>query len=195
MRCRLIRLDSERVLGYLTFVRYTPMVLRRNYSTVSDIHPPGDVFDRWYSGGRGARAVVLQARRVNFATLLRQPRSLDVGYRGGVVVRILASHPGEPGSITGGVAPGFSHVGIVPDDAAGWRLSRGSPVFPRLFILALLHTHPRFIGSQDNCSHRCSSVRMSAARLVSHLRADGSHVISATGVTGGNSPLRSATIG
>ncbi|KAJ8880826.1 hypothetical protein PR048_017297 [Dryococelus australis] len=30
------------------------------------------------------------------------------------VVRLLASHLGEPGSIPGGVAPGFSDVGIVP---------------------------------------------------------------------------------
>ncbi|KAJ8867596.1 hypothetical protein PR048_031398 [Dryococelus australis] len=31
--------------------------------------------------------------------------------RGSVVVRLLASHLGEPGSTSGGVAPGFSHVG------------------------------------------------------------------------------------
>ncbi|KAJ8869351.1 hypothetical protein PR048_030926 [Dryococelus australis] len=37
---------------------------------------------------------------------------------GGVVVRLLVSHPGEPGSNYSGVAPGFSHVGIVSDDAA-----------------------------------------------------------------------------
>ncbi|KAJ8881347.1 hypothetical protein PR048_017828 [Dryococelus australis] len=39
---------------------------------------------------------------------------------GGVVVRLLASHLGEPGSISGGVAPGFPHVGIMRDDAAGY---------------------------------------------------------------------------
>ncbi|KAJ8876727.1 hypothetical protein PR048_021174 [Dryococelus australis] len=38
---------------------------------------------------------------------------------GGLVVRLLPSHICEPGSITGGVVPGFSHVGIVSDDAAG----------------------------------------------------------------------------
>ncbi|KAJ8895284.1 hypothetical protein PR048_000609 [Dryococelus australis] len=39
---------------------------------------------------------------------------------GGVTARALAFHKGEPGSIPGGVAPGFLHVGIVPDDAARW---------------------------------------------------------------------------
>ncbi|KAJ8885973.1 hypothetical protein PR048_012179 [Dryococelus australis] len=38
--------------------------------------------------------------------------------------RLLASHLGEPGSIPGGVAPGISHVGIVPDDGVGHALSR-----------------------------------------------------------------------
>ncbi|KAJ8886122.1 hypothetical protein PR048_012331 [Dryococelus australis] len=40
---------------------------------------------------------------------------------GGVVVRLLASQYGEPGSIPGGIAPRFSHVGIVTDDAAARR--------------------------------------------------------------------------
>ncbi|KAJ8881011.1 hypothetical protein PR048_017484 [Dryococelus australis] len=35
---------------------------------------------------------------------------------GGLAVRLLASHPGEPGSTTGRITSGFSHVGIVPDD-------------------------------------------------------------------------------
>ncbi|KAJ8890900.1 hypothetical protein PR048_010409 [Dryococelus australis] len=40
--------------------------------------------------------------------------------RGGVEVRLLASHLGEPCSI-----PGFPHVGIEPDDAAGQRVFSG----------------------------------------------------------------------
>ncbi|KAJ8882311.1 hypothetical protein PR048_014113 [Dryococelus australis] len=40
---------------------------------------------------------------------------------GGAVARTLASHHGYPGSIPGGFISGFSHVGIVVDDAAcGW---------------------------------------------------------------------------
>ncbi|KAJ8867338.1 hypothetical protein PR048_031139 [Dryococelus australis] len=40
---------------------------------------------------------------------------------------------GEPYSIPGGVAPGFSHVGIVPDDAAGGRVFSGISRFPPPF--------------------------------------------------------------
>ncbi|KAJ8895914.1 hypothetical protein PR048_001254 [Dryococelus australis] len=43
------------------------------------------------------------------------------GGRGGVVASMLAPHLSETGSISGGVAPRFPHVGIVADDAAGWR--------------------------------------------------------------------------
>ncbi|KAJ8873900.1 hypothetical protein PR048_024736 [Dryococelus australis] len=50
--------------------------------------------------------------------------------RGSVVVRTLASHLGEAGSIPSGVAPGFSHEGIVPDDAA-----YPGRAFPRRSIL------------------------------------------------------------
>ncbi|KAJ8869202.1 hypothetical protein PR048_030774 [Dryococelus australis] len=49
---------------------------------------------------------------------------------GGVAVRLLASHPGEPGSIPGRAAPGSSYVGIVVDDAAGWRVSSGVSHLP-----------------------------------------------------------------
>ncbi|KAJ8890863.1 hypothetical protein PR048_010372 [Dryococelus australis] len=57
---------------------------------------------------------------------------------GGVVVRLLASHLGEAGSIRGGVAPGFSHVGIVPDYFAGRWVFSGISCSPRPFVLALL---------------------------------------------------------
>ncbi|KAJ8873697.1 hypothetical protein PR048_024529 [Dryococelus australis] len=53
----------------------------------------------------------------------------------------LASHLGEPGSIPSRVAPEFLHVGIVPDDIAGRRVSSGIPRFPRPCIPALLRTH------------------------------------------------------
>ncbi|KAJ8875171.1 hypothetical protein PR048_023066 [Dryococelus australis] len=72
--------------------------------------------------------------------------------RGGVVVGLLASHQGEPGSTAGGVAPAFSHVmGIVPDDAASRQVFSGISRFSCPCIPVLLHTQPRFtlIGSQD----------------------------------------------
>ncbi|KAJ8895014.1 hypothetical protein PR048_000323 [Dryococelus australis] len=68
----------------------------------------------------------------------------------GVVVRLLTSRQNEPGSIPIGVAPGLSHVGIVPDDAAGQRVFSGISRFPHPFIPALLHTH-----LASNSRHRC----------------------------------------
>ncbi|KAJ8889479.1 hypothetical protein PR048_008978 [Dryococelus australis] len=61
--------------------------------------------------------------------------------RGGLVVRLLASHQGEPGSIPGGVAPRLSQVGIVPDDAAGQRVSSGISQLSRPLIPALRHIY------------------------------------------------------
>ncbi|KAJ8879843.1 hypothetical protein PR048_020460 [Dryococelus australis] len=60
---------------------------------------------------------------------------------GSLVVRLLASHQGESCWIPDGVIPGFSHVGIVVDDAAGRLVFSGISRFPRHFIPALLRTH------------------------------------------------------
>ncbi|KAJ8895395.1 hypothetical protein PR048_000727 [Dryococelus australis] len=58
---------------------------------------------------------------------------------GGAVARTLASHHDDPGLIPGGFPPGFSHVGIVLDDATGrWIFSRYSR-FRRPCIPASLH--------------------------------------------------------
>ncbi|KAJ8872623.1 hypothetical protein PR048_026231 [Dryococelus australis] len=48
---------------------------------------------------------------------------------------------GEPGPIPGEIAPGFSHAGIAPVDAADRRVLSGVSRFPRSQIQALLHTH------------------------------------------------------
>ncbi|KAJ8870214.1 hypothetical protein PR048_029230 [Dryococelus australis] len=56
----------------------------------------------------------------------------------GVVVRLLASHQGEQSSIP---TPGFSHVGIVPDDGAGRRVFWGISRFLSPCFLVLPHTH------------------------------------------------------
>ncbi|KAJ8881245.1 hypothetical protein PR048_017721 [Dryococelus australis] len=47
----------------------------------------------------------------------------------------------EQGSIPGGVASGFPHVGVVPDDAAGRCVFSGISHFPHPYIQALLHNH------------------------------------------------------
>ncbi|KAJ8896921.1 hypothetical protein PR048_002267 [Dryococelus australis] len=49
----------------------------------------------------------------------------SLGGRGGVVVRLLASHLGEPGYIPSEVGPRYFHVGIVPNDTSGRRVFSG----------------------------------------------------------------------
>ncbi|KAJ8866393.1 hypothetical protein PR048_032236 [Dryococelus australis] len=65
-------------------------------------------------------------------------------------VSVLASHQGEPGSIPGRITPGFSHVGIVPDDAAGRRVLSGISRFPSPFSYrhCSMLTSITLIGSQ-----------------------------------------------
>ncbi|KAJ8887832.1 hypothetical protein PR048_014050 [Dryococelus australis] len=73
--------------------------------------------------------------------------------RGGLVARLLASHTGrKPGSNSCWVAPGFSQVGIVPDDA-GWSavfFSLGDLPFPPPLHSGAAPLSPRFtlIGSR-----------------------------------------------
>ncbi|KAJ8897435.1 hypothetical protein PR048_002781 [Dryococelus australis] len=71
---------------------------------------------------------------------------------GGVVVRLLASHIDEPGSIPDGVSPEFLHVEIMPGDVAGPRVFSGISRFPRPLIRALLHTHLASPSSAVNTS-------------------------------------------
>ncbi|KAJ8881787.1 hypothetical protein PR048_018273 [Dryococelus australis] len=71
--------------------------------------------------------------------------------RGWRLVRLLASHQGEPGYIPGGLAPALSHVGLVPNDAAGRRVFSGIPHFPPALHSYIGPYSPRFtiISSQD----------------------------------------------
>ncbi|KAJ8871348.1 hypothetical protein PR048_027665 [Dryococelus australis] len=61
-----------------------------------------------------------------------------------VLASALASHLGNPGPIPGGFAPGFSHVGIVLDDAACRRIFSGYSRLPRPCIPVLLHHRVSF---------------------------------------------------
>ncbi|KAJ8865996.1 hypothetical protein PR048_033520 [Dryococelus australis] len=60
---------------------------------------------------------------------------------GGVAVRLLASHQGEPGSISGGVAPFFRVQGSCGTIPWVGGFSRVSSVYTALCIPTLLHTH------------------------------------------------------
>ncbi|KAJ8883803.1 hypothetical protein PR048_015658 [Dryococelus australis] len=86
---------------------------------------------------------------------------------GGVVVRLLVSHLGAPGSIPGGVTTGFSHVGIVSDDALVSGFSMGMFSFARPCSLSLLHTH---LASSSSCADRIHLP--SACRQWLHIRRD-----------------------
>ncbi|KAJ8880187.1 hypothetical protein PR048_016653 [Dryococelus australis] len=70
---------------------------------------------------------------------------------GGAVASALSSHLGDPGSSPGGFASGFSHVGIVLDDAACRRVFSGFFSFPRPCIPVPLHPRVSFhVTFRDN---------------------------------------------
>ncbi|KAJ8894532.1 hypothetical protein PR048_007189 [Dryococelus australis] len=79
------------------------------------------------------------------------PASCVTRGRGGIVITLLSSHQGEPSSIPGRVAPGFSHVGIVPVDAADRWVFSGISRFPAFHHSGAAPYSPLFIliGSQD----------------------------------------------
>ncbi|KAJ8888580.1 hypothetical protein PR048_008072 [Dryococelus australis] len=90
--------------------------------------------------GNKAASVSARGRRgLRWVTLDHGP--------GGVVVRLLASHLGEPRSIPDF---GFLYVGIVPDDVAGRRVFSGISRFPRPSVQRCsILTSLYLIGSQD----------------------------------------------
>ncbi|KAJ8894276.1 hypothetical protein PR048_006889 [Dryococelus australis] len=80
-----------------------------------------------------------------------------------VTERLTCSLPAKAnrGSLSCRVAPGFSHVGIVPDDAVGRRIFSGISSFPRPFIPAMLHTH---INYPHRLSRRYPDLRLNRAQ-------------------------------
>ncbi|KAJ8875728.1 hypothetical protein PR048_023627 [Dryococelus australis] len=105
----------------------------------------GEVRRVWRSAGmKGWKEREIPEKTRRPAAIRERPRW---GNRDCIVVRPPASHLGEPGSISGGAAAGFSQAGIVSDDAAGWPVFSGVFRFPSPFIPALLHTH---LASQDH---------------------------------------------
>ncbi|KAJ8891873.1 hypothetical protein PR048_004428 [Dryococelus australis] len=101
----------------------------------------GDALSREVQGGK------MYEGSITLATKRKGPWVLGPRWR---AVSLLASHQCETGSVPGRVTPEFSHLGIVPDNAADRRVFSGISRFPRPFIPALLHTHlNHLIGSQD----------------------------------------------
>ncbi|KAJ8888348.1 hypothetical protein PR048_007838 [Dryococelus australis] len=78
-------------------------------------------------------------------------RSLAYSASWRAVIILFGSRQGEPVSISGGVAPGFPRVGIVPADAAGRRIFSGISRFLPPFHFGAVSYSSRFslIGSHD----------------------------------------------
>ncbi|KAJ8883577.1 hypothetical protein PR048_015421 [Dryococelus australis] len=72
---------------------------------------------------------------------------------------VCASHQGEPGSIPGRVTPGFSNVRIVPEDAAGRRVSLEISLIPRPFILTGIEPMTFPVGVQTRSNRWQPQVR------------------------------------
>ncbi|KAJ8895945.1 hypothetical protein PR048_001286 [Dryococelus australis] len=109
-----------------------------------------------YCAPRGAHSTLIFPLRYRYAAKGAGPRPVaELGGRGvkstqpyGLAAERQPSrtirtppHLGEPGSIPNGATPGFSHVGVVPDDATGRRVFPGSPVFTHPINPDLLHAH------------------------------------------------------
>ncbi|KAJ8873488.1 hypothetical protein PR048_024306 [Dryococelus australis] len=140
--CQTIRAPKSRQLRGEHHHRHTDLSHSREETIVNGLHIGGQ---RKQHPRKTWSVVVITAGGAQELSIadLRPPQCHDL--QGGqlprywsAMVRLLASHVDEAGSIFGVVAPGFSHVGIVPDDGAGRRVFLGISRFPR--PSALLHT-------------------------------------------------------
>ncbi|KAJ8875116.1 hypothetical protein PR048_023009 [Dryococelus australis] len=130
-------------LTYSSHQSITSSVLRQHigYTTFDCV----DLAQRWHSSfisSCNTRPAPLLY--THFAVFLQGVVWLETSSlegRGSYEVRLLASHLGESGSIPGGVVPGFSHMVLVPEYAAGRRVFSGISHFTHPFIPALLHSH------------------------------------------------------
>ncbi|KAJ8877942.1 hypothetical protein PR048_022402, partial [Dryococelus australis] len=98
--------------------------------------------------------------RPRFVGYLRRRPVIFGCLRGAAVVRLLASHQGEPGSIPDWVTPGFSHAGIVPDDN-GYLPIPPAPSFRRCSIPTSL---------SPSSALKASVPRAAQISLLTHIR-------------------------
>ncbi|KAJ8875460.1 hypothetical protein PR048_023355 [Dryococelus australis] len=107
------------VLSFMGLVGKVPAITTDNAADITSAV-------KNFNSGRDPRVQGQEARERFERRLTRTPsasshlhaRRAVFPSRGFVVIRLLASHLGEPGSIPGGVAPRFSYVGIVSVDVA-----------------------------------------------------------------------------
>ncbi|KAJ8881162.1 hypothetical protein PR048_017635 [Dryococelus australis] len=122
--------------------------LNQTHASIPAGHCPDTLQTSFSKGKTGSRYLVFTEVGVGTLCVAVEPY-LDF-YREPVrqvtsdehtMVRLLASHLDEPGSVPAAFAPRLLHVGIVPDDAAGRRVFSKISRFPHPLIPALLHTH------------------------------------------------------
>ncbi|KAJ8872807.1 hypothetical protein PR048_026423 [Dryococelus australis] len=119
--------------------------------TRSDILPESEAIIDTTSPQRGRPRAHHLSGRPNMRSCppVTQPPQPHFKGGGGLAVSPLTSHQGEPVSIPDRATPGFSHVGIVLDEAACRRVYSGISRFRCPCIQTLLHTSITLIGSQD----------------------------------------------
>ncbi|KAJ8879246.1 hypothetical protein PR048_019852 [Dryococelus australis] len=93
-----------------------------------------------HPGSAGLHRFASVERTVNITVFSRDAEQRYERRCGGKVV-IMTALPDEPGSIPNWAAPGFSHVGIVPNDVAGRRVFSGISHFPRTCIPIVFNSH------------------------------------------------------
>ncbi|KAJ8870523.1 hypothetical protein PR048_029546 [Dryococelus australis] len=129
-RARLARWYAHRAAGVLRALKLPFLLDRRIAGTAS--RPATASSLHKYSRAVGRPWVEIKTNSFSFS----RDSSLSLWGRGGVVDRLLASH-------LGGVAPGFSYVGIVPDNASGRRVYSEISRFP----------HPLHSGAAPSSHH------------------------------------------
>ncbi|KAJ8883924.1 hypothetical protein PR048_015779 [Dryococelus australis] len=127
-------LKSRRPCTLCSIYKCTPpqqLVLARLLTTGYTTRFMAEILDvHFISGG-----VVMEESKFMWGYLYDSVSDMNnvKGGSSGAVVSALVSHHGDPGPIPGGFAPGFSHVGIVLDDATCRRaLSGNTPGSPAL---------------------------------------------------------------
>ncbi|KAJ8874885.1 hypothetical protein PR048_022775 [Dryococelus australis] len=109
--------------------------------------PPPRIFTRWYrarrcrgfsQGSPVSPTIAFHPYSSRFTHIGSSPRRVNPLRS---IHSLSTAHRDGLGSTPGRVTPGFSHVGIVPYDAADRRVFSGISHFPRPFVPALLHTY------------------------------------------------------
>ncbi|KAJ8869745.1 hypothetical protein PR048_028753 [Dryococelus australis] len=132
---RLARRSDEALEVRVSVARIAPSLLDLGHAGIIPSFAWSDFGETTLNLNQDGRAGIgIQSEGLQMLHLTRSNK-LELWGHGGVVVRLLASRLGEPSLVSCVVTPKISHVGTVPDVAAG----RGSPVSPRTRIPTMVH--------------------------------------------------------